>query len=55
MIAPRAVVPEGFMDIDRDDYTDAPQDEYMKKLQASQLVVIEDKWRDDYTVRVYKD
>ncbi|KXJ88351.1 hypothetical protein Micbo1qcDRAFT_123140 [Microdochium bolleyi] len=55
MITPRSVAPEGFMDVNRDDYTDAPEDEYMKKVQASQLVVIEDKWRDDYKVRVYKD
>lgn len=55
MITPRSIAPEGFLDVDRDDYTDAPVDAYMKKTQASQLVVIEDKWRDDYKVRIYKD
>ncbi|KAH7029585.1 uncharacterized protein B0I36DRAFT_375036 [Microdochium trichocladiopsis] len=45
MITPRSVVPQGFMDVDRDDYRDTPEDAYMKK----------DKWRDDYKVRVYKD
>ncbi|KAH8897971.1 NAD(P)-binding protein [Thozetella sp. PMI_491] len=55
MITPRSIAKEGFMDVDRDDYKDIPEDEYFKKVQASQLVIIEDKWLDDYKVRVYKD
>ncbi|KAM5344100.1 hypothetical protein ACJ41O_012637 [Fusarium nematophilum] len=55
MITPRSVAKEGFMDIDREDYTDRPEDEYLKRVQASQLVIIEDKWLDDYKVRVYKE
>ncbi|KAH8682079.1 hypothetical protein BX600DRAFT_521495 [Xylariales sp. PMI_506] len=48
MITPRSIAKEGFMDIDRDDYRDTPEDEYFKKTQESQLVIIEDKWLDDY-------
>ncbi|RBR26112.1 uncharacterized protein FIESC28_01140 [Fusarium coffeatum] len=55
MITPRSVAKEGFVDIDREDYKDTPEDEYLKKVQASQLVIIEDKWLDDYKVRIYKD
>ncbi|KAK7420260.1 hypothetical protein QQX98_002915 [Neonectria punicea] len=55
MITPRSVAKEGFQDIDRDDYKDTPEDEYFKKVQESQLVIIEDKWLDDYKVRTYKD
>ncbi|OHE98644.1 AdhA [Colletotrichum orchidophilum] len=55
MITPRTVAKEGYMDIDRDDYKDAPEDQYLDKMQKAQLVIIEDKWRDDYKVRVYKD
>lgn len=47
MITPRSVVQEGFMDIDRDDYKDVPEDAYLKKVQELQLVVIKDKWLDD--------
>jgi hypothetical protein len=54
MITPRSIAKEGFMDVDREDYSD-PKDEYFAKKQASQLVIIEDKWLDDYKVRVYKD
>jgi len=55
MITPRSVAKEGFMDVDREDYRDTPEDAYMKKTQESQLVIIEDKWLDDYKVRVYKE
>ncbi|KAJ3941312.1 uncharacterized protein N0V96_009195 [Colletotrichum fioriniae] len=55
MITPRTVAKEGYMDIDRDDYKDVPEDRYLDKVQKAQLVIIEDKWRDDYKVRVYKD
>ncbi|KPM42344.1 hypothetical protein AK830_g4203 [Neonectria ditissima] len=55
MITPRSVAKEGFRDIDRDDYKDTAEDEYFKKVQESQLVIIEDKWLDDYKVRTYKD
>ncbi|KAK5655049.1 hypothetical protein OQA88_5948 [Cercophora sp. LCS_1] len=54
MIVPRSVAKEGFMDVDRDDYKDTEEDAYLKKVQASQLATIEDKWLDDYKVRVYK-
>ncbi|PKS08497.1 hypothetical protein jhhlp_004881 [Lomentospora prolificans] len=54
MITPRSIAKEGFMDVDREDYQDAPEDAYMKKTQESQLVIIEDKWLDDYKVRIYK-
>ncbi|CAI4212652.1 unnamed protein product [Parascedosporium putredinis] len=51
---PRSIAKEGFMDVNREDYFDTPEDAYMKRTQESQLVIIEDKWRDDYKVRVYK-
>ncbi|KAK5049528.1 hypothetical protein LTR84_004457 [Exophiala bonariae] len=52
MIVPRSQAKEGFMDVDKDDYK---EEGYFKKTQETQLVIIEDKWRDDYKVRVYKD
>ena len=52
MIVPRSQAKEGFMDVDKDDYK---EDGYFKKTQETQLVIIEDKWRDDYKVRIYKD
>jgi hypothetical protein len=55
MITPRSVAKEGFVDIDREDYKNVKEDEYLKKVQESQLVIIEDKWLDDYKVRVYKE
>jgi hypothetical protein len=55
MITPRTIAKQGFVDIDREDYKDTPEDEYLKKVQASQLVIIKDKWLDDYKVRIYKD
>lgn len=55
-IAPRVLVKEGFVDIDREDYREnVDADEYFVKNQATQLVIIEDQWRDDYTVRVFKE
>lgn len=54
MITPRSLAKEGFLDVDREDYKDNPADLYLKKVQESQLVIIEDKWKDDYKVRVYK-
>ncbi|KAF4815064.1 5'-hydroxyaverantin dehydrogenase [Colletotrichum siamense] len=55
MITPRSIAKEGYMDIDRDDYKDVPEDSYLKRLQESQLIIIEDQWRDNYNVRIYKD
>ncbi|KAF4485341.1 5'-hydroxyaverantin dehydrogenase [Colletotrichum fructicola Nara gc5] len=55
MITPRSITKEGYMDIDRDDYKDVPEDSYLKRLQESQLIIIEDQWRDNYNVRIYKD
>ena len=55
MITPRSIAKEGFVDIDREDYKDTPEDEYLKKVQASQLMIIQDKWLDDYKVRIYKE
>lgn len=55
MITPRTIAKEGFMDVDREDYRDTPEDAYMKKTQATQLFIIKDKWLDDYKVRVYKE
>ena len=53
MITPRAYVKEGFVDTDKEDYV-KPEDDYYAKKQENQLVIIEDKWRDDYKTRVYK-
>ncbi|KAL4889859.1 hypothetical protein BDV59DRAFT_195368 [Aspergillus ambiguus] len=47
MITPRTVAKEGFVDVDKEDYSD-PKDEYFIKKQATQLRIIEDKWLDDY-------
>ncbi|EGY23247.1 hypothetical protein VD0002_g4935 [Verticillium dahliae] len=55
MITPRSMAKEGFMDINRDDFLDTPEDAYLKKVQQNQLVIIEDKWRDDFKVRIYKE
>lgn len=55
MIVPRSIAKQGYMDIDREDYKDAPEDEYLRRTQETQLVIIEDKWRDNYKVRTYKD
>lgn len=54
MITPRSFAKEGFVDVNKEDYSN-PKDEYFAKNQASQLVIIEDKWLDDYKVRIYKD
>jgi hypothetical protein len=54
MITPRSVAVQGFVDTDREDYKDTKEDEYMRKTQAAQLVIIEDKWLDDYQVRIYQ-
>lgn len=54
MITPRSTAKEGFMDVDKEDYSD-PKDQYFSKKQASQLVIIEDRWLDDYKVRTYKE
>lgn len=42
------------MDSDREDYSTSGADSYLAKLQASQLVVIDDKWLDDHPTRIYK-
>lgn len=56
MIVPRSIAKEGYMDVDKDDYTENDgHGGYFKKTQDTQLVIIEDKWLDDYKVRVYKD
>lgn len=56
MIVPRSIAKEGFKDIDMDDYTeDDGHGGYFKRTQDTQLVIIEDKWKDDYKVRVYKE
>lgn len=52
MIVPRSVVKEGYMDVDKDDYT---EEGYFKQTQDSQLKIIEDKWVDGYKVRTYKE
>ncbi|KAF7553303.1 hypothetical protein G7Z17_g3693 [Cylindrodendrum hubeiense] len=54
-ITPRSIAKEGFQDIDRDDYKDTKEDEYFKRVQESQLIIIEDKWLDGYKVRTYKE
>jgi hypothetical protein len=54
MITPRSVAKEGFIDSDREDYRDTKEDAYLAQTQAIQLVTIEDKWLDDYKVRVQK-
>lgn len=47
---------EGYMDVDKDDYSESDgHGGYFKRIQDTQLVIIEDKWRDDYKVRVYKE
>lgn len=56
MITPRSVAKEGYMDLDKDDYSENDgHGGYLKRTQDTQLVIIEDKWRDDYKVRVYKE
>ena len=52
MINPRSHTKEGFSDVDKDDWT---ENDYFQKTQETQLVIIEDKWLDDYKVRVYKE
>jgi hypothetical protein len=46
MITPRSYAKEGFVDIDREDYKDTQEDQYLKATQQSQLTVIKDKWLD---------
>ncbi|KAL1599345.1 hypothetical protein SLS59_006362 [Nothophoma quercina] len=56
MITPRSVAKEGYVDIDKDDYSENDgHGGYFKRTQDTQLVIIEDKWRDDFKVRVYKE
>lgn len=56
MIVPRSMAKEGYMDIDKDDYSENDgHGGYFKRTQDTQLVIIEDRWRDDYEVRVYKE
>lgn len=54
MITPRSIAKEGFIDSDREDYKNEGSDQYLAKLQASQLAVIDDKWLDDCPTRIYK-
>jgi len=54
MITPRSKAQEGFMDVNQEDYAD-PKDGYFIKKQTTQLRIIEDKWLDDYKVRIYKE
>jgi hypothetical protein len=46
MITPRSYAKEGFVDIDREDYKDTQEDNYLKLTQESQLTVIKDQWLD---------
>lgn len=55
MITPRSFCPQGFIDSDREDYKDTPEDAMLKHTQEVQLVTIEDQWLDEYKVRIYKD
>lgn len=55
MITPQSIAKEGYMDVDRENYRDTDQDAYFKRTQETQLVIIEDKWLDDYKVRIYKE
>lgn len=52
MIVPRSIAQEGFVDAGKDDHKDDP---YFEKTQETQLIVIEDQWKDDYKVRVQKE
>ncbi|TLD28157.1 hypothetical protein PspLS_04292 [Pyricularia sp. CBS 133598] len=54
MIVPRSMAKEGFMDTDREDFRDTEKDAYFKQTQETQLVIIKDRWRDDYVVPKYK-
>jgi hypothetical protein len=54
MITPRTKAKQGFVDVDKEDYSE-PKEEYFIKKQATQLRIIEDKWLDDYKVRIYRD
>lgn len=54
MIVPRSMAKEGFMDTDREDFRDTEKDAYFKQTQEAQLVIIQDRWRDDYVVPKYK-
>lgn len=40
------------MDVDKYDYK---EEGYFKTTQETQLAIIEDRWLDDYKVRIYKD
>lgn len=55
MITPRSIAEQGFVDSDREDYSPTGPDEYLAKLQASQLVVIDDRWLDNHPTRIYKN
>ncbi|KAI9148727.1 hypothetical protein HJFPF1_10769 [Paramyrothecium foliicola] len=55
MITPRSVTKEGFVDIDREDYKNFPEDEYLHQMQDTQLAIIEDRWLDNHKARIYKD
>ena len=52
MIVPKSQAKEGFMDVDKYDYK---EEGYFKTTQETQLAIIEDRWLDDYKVRIYKD
>jgi hypothetical protein len=53
MITPRSHCAQGFIDSNKEDYTEEA-DPMLKKNQDTQVVIIEDKWVDGYKVRVYK-
>ncbi|KAG8631825.1 hypothetical protein KVT40_000965 [Elsinoe batatas] len=55
MITPRSIAKAGFIDSDREDYKDTAEDAYLRKTQASQLVIIEDQWLDGVKTRIYKN
>lgn len=54
MITPRSFAPQGFVDVDKEDYKD-PSDQYFIKKQATQLRVIQDQWVDGYKVSFYNE
>ncbi|KAH8169098.1 short chain dehydrogenase domain-containing protein [Sarocladium implicatum] len=54
MITPRSLSESGYMDVDREDYRDVPEDAWFNKLQATQLRNIKDEWRDEYVMPIYK-
>lgn len=45
MVVPRSKVPQGFVDVDREDYRRGSQDEAtLAEMQELQLSIVRDKW-----------